>query len=147
MVYTKLTVKSMQIAYSAHHGQMDANGVPYIFHPYHVAEQMTDEVTVCAALLHDVAEDTEITLDDLAKEFPPEVIELLRKLTHDPDEDYYDYIMRIKSDPRAKAVKLADIAHNSDLSRIVDDSAVTAEKIERWKNKYEKAYKMLTEED
>ena len=62
MVYTPLTIKAMKLAYAAHHGQTDKSGVPYIFHPYHVAEQMTDEFTTCVALLHDVVEDTGLTL-------------------------------------------------------------------------------------
>ena len=61
-------------AYTAHHGQVDKSGVPYIFHPYHLAEQMTDEITTCVALLHDVVEDTDITFEELAQEFPPAVI-------------------------------------------------------------------------
>ncbi|MDE6092769.1 MAG: HD domain-containing protein, partial [Ruminococcus sp.] len=81
MIYTKLTNKAMRIAYEAHNGQYDVNGVPYIFHPYHVAEQMNDEITVCTALLHDVAEDTDITIEQLEKEFPKEVTEALKLLT------------------------------------------------------------------
>ena len=68
MVYTKLTVKAMKIAYNAHHGQLDRSGAPYIFHPYHLAEQMNDEYTVCAALLHDTVEDTDMTIEELEKE-------------------------------------------------------------------------------
>ena len=64
----------MKIAYQAHEGQVDACGIPYIFHPFHLAEQMTDEATTCAALLHDVAEDTDVTLADLSKEFPKDII-------------------------------------------------------------------------
>ena len=61
MIYTALTKKAMKVAYEAHHGQTDRSGTPYIFHPFHVAEQMDDELSVCTALLHDVVEDTEIT--------------------------------------------------------------------------------------
>ena len=67
MIYTPLTMKAMKIAYDAHHGQVDKSGVPYIFHPCHLAEQMTDEVSTCVALLHDVAEDTDVTLEQLAQ--------------------------------------------------------------------------------
>ena len=65
MTYTPLTYRAMHIAYNAHHGQVDKAGVPYIFHPMHLAEQMDDELSTCVALLHDVAEDSDITLDDL----------------------------------------------------------------------------------
>ena len=83
MIYTELTIRAMNLAYTAHHGQFDKGGVPYIFHPIHLAEQMEDELSCCAALLHDVAEDTDITLEDLAAEFPPEVVGAVRLLTHE----------------------------------------------------------------
>ena len=76
MIYTPLTKAAMEIAYRAHHGQLDKSGVPYIFHPIHLAEQMVDEVTVCVALLHDVVEDTDITFEALEGEgFTAEIIE------------------------------------------------------------------------
>lgn len=143
MIYTKLTNKAMQIAYMAHHGQTDCNGIPYVFHPYHLAEQMDDEISCCVALLHDVAEDTEVTLDELAKEFPQEIIEALKLLTHEKDTDYFDYVRRIKDNPIAKKVKLADLAHNMDRTRIVDCSVVSTEKLAKWDEKYSKAMKIL----
>ncbi len=143
MIYTKLTNKAMQIAYMAHHGQTDCNGIPYVFHPYHLAEQMDDEISCCVALLHDVAEDTEVTLDELAKDFPQEIIEALKLLTHEKDTDYFDYVRRIKDNPIAKKVKLADLAHNMDRTRIVDCSVVSTEKLDKWDEKYSKAMKIL----
>ncbi len=143
MIYTKLTNKAMQIAYMAHHGQTDCNGIPYVFHPYHLAEQMDDEISCCVALLHDVAEDTEVTLDELGKDFPQEIIEALKLLTHEKDTDYFDYVRRIKDNPIAKKVKLADLAHNMDRTRIVDCSVVSAEKLAKWDEKYSKAMKIL----
>ena len=74
MLYTALTVKAMRIAYDAHNGQFDKCGVPYVFHPFHLAEQMQDEYSVCAALLHDVVEDTDMTFEQLAEDFPEPVI-------------------------------------------------------------------------
>lgn len=146
MIYTKLTQKAMQIAYAAHHGQTDCNGMPYVFHPYHLAEQMDDEISCCVALLHDVAEDTEVTLDELARSFPQEVIEALKLLTHEKDTDYFEYVRRIKGNPTAKKVKLADLAHNMDRSRIVDSSAVSDEKLDKWDKKYSEAMKIIMEE-
>lgn len=143
MIYTELTVRAMRIAYEAHNGQYDVNGVPYIFHPYHVAEQMTDEITVCTALLHDVVEDTDVTFEELEQEFPEEVINALRLLTHKKGTDYYEYIERIGNNPVARAVKLADIEHNSDTSRITDKNAVSAEKLMHWKYKYSTARRIL----
>lgn len=63
MIYTKLTKLAMQISFDAHKDQKDKSGLPYIFHPFHLAEQMADEVTTCVALLHDVVEDTDITFE------------------------------------------------------------------------------------
>lgn len=118
MIYTDLTRKAMQIAYDAHHGAVDSTGAPYIFHPMHLAEQMDTEYACCAALLHDVVEDTDLTLDDLrAAGFPLPVIVAVGLLTHDPRVDYFDYVRALKPNPIAKAVKLADLKHNSDLSR------------------------------
>ena len=82
MVYTPLTNKALRFAYNAHHGQLDYNGIPFIFHPLHLAEQMDDELSCCAALLHDIVEDTELTLEDLRKEFPEEVVQIVALLTH-----------------------------------------------------------------
>lgn len=143
MIYTELTKRAMKLAYEAHHGQVDKGGVPYIFHPYHLAEQMTDEISVCAALLHDVVEDTNVTFEDLEKEFPEEIIEVLKLLTHDDDEDYYDYVRRLKDNPIAKQIKLADIAHNSDQTRLVGSTTDNPKSKEYFKNKYAKAIEIL----
>lgn len=143
MIYTELTNKAMRIAYEAHKGQYDVNGVPYIFHPYHVAEQMTDEITTCTALLHDVVEDTNMTFEELEQEFPEEVITALKLLTHEKGTDYYEYIEKAATNPVARAVKLADIEHNSDTSRITDKNVVPADKIIYWQNKYSTAKRIL----
>ncbi|MBQ7828584.1 MAG: HD domain-containing protein [Clostridia bacterium] len=127
MIYTKLTKMAMRIAFEAHKEQVDKCGVPYIFHPIHLAEQMTDEVTTCAALLHDVVEDTDMTFEDLtAAGFPDAVTDALRLLTHDPAVPYMDYVREIKKNPVATAVKLADLRHNSDTTRLdeINDKAV-----------------------
>ena len=142
MIYTELTRKAMNIAYKAHHGQLDHCGVPYIFHPLHLAEQMTTEHACCAALLHDTVEDTDLTLDDLrAAGMPPAVVFAVQQLTHDPSVDYFDYVRNIKPNAIAKAVKLADLAHNSDLSRL---DRVAFEDIER-NRKYAEAKAILEE--
>ncbi|MCF0150139.1 MAG: bifunctional (p)ppGpp synthetase/guanosine-3',5'-bis(diphosphate) 3'-pyrophosphohydrolase, partial [Firmicutes bacterium] len=127
MLYTPLTKKALALCFEAHKDQTDKAGLPYVFHPFHVAEQMKDEYTTVAALLHDVAEDSPYTVDELAATgIPKEVCDALRLLTHDPSESYFDYIRRLKDDPIARAVKRADLLHNSDLSRLdeVDDEAL-----------------------
>ena len=119
MLYTKLTKKAMEVAYFAHKNQLDKGGIPYIYHPIHIAEQMNDEVSVCAALLHDVVEDTGLTFQELSDMgFPYRVIEVLKLLTHSENMSYMDYIRGIKSDSVATAIKLCDLRHNSDLTRL-----------------------------
>ena len=144
MIYTALTNKAMKIAYSAHHDQLDKSGIPYIFHPIHLAETMDDEISCCVALLHDTVEDTSVSLEDLKAIFPPEVIDAVALLTHKEGTDYFDYVRLIKKNPVARKVKLADLAHNSDQSRCVGTD-LTEERKAAWKAKYEKATKILTE--
>ena len=90
-----------------------------MFHPYHLAELMDTEDSVCVALLHDTVEDTSITFEDLINEgFNDNVIEALKLLTHTDDTPYMEYIKKIKTNPLAVKVKLADLYHNSDLTRL-----------------------------
>ena len=143
MIYTPMTKKALRLCFDAHREQTDKTGLPYVFHPFHLAEQMTDELSTVCALLHDVVEDTEITLADLsAMGFPQEVTEVLALLTHDPAVPYFDYVRALSVNPIAKAVKLADLAHNSDLSRMEEDQ------IDEWAlkrtEKYKKAIEMLS---
>lgn len=144
MIYTHLTKKAMKIAFNAHKEQVDKNGIPYIYHPIHLAEQMNDENTTCVALLHDVVEDTEITFEDLAKEgFTDEILEALKLMTHDDAIPYLDYVRNIKNNPIATAVKLADLNHNSDLTRL----DVVDEKAKERVQKYKKAIEILAGRD
>ena len=119
MIYTNLTKKALKISFNAHKDQVDKTGVPYVFHPFHLAEQMDDEKSTCVALLHDVVEDTDYTFDDLRNEgFTKEIIDAIKLLTHDPSVPYLDYINMIKENVISTKVKLADLKHNSDLSRL-----------------------------
>ena len=140
MIYTELTIRAMNLAYNAHHGQFDKGGVPYIFHPIHLAESMDDEISTCVALLHDTVEDTDVTLEELAREFPKEVVEAIALLTHDENVEYFDYVRMIKTNPIATKVKLADLAHNGDPKRICNQGNQ-----ERRRVKYAAARKILTE--
>ena len=139
MIYTDLTKKALKISFNAHKDQLDKSGMPYVYHPFHLAEQMDDEYSTCVALLHDVVEDTNITLDDLSRFFPKEVIDAIALMTHDDSVPYLDYVKKIKTNPIASKVKLADLRHNSDLTRLdkIDDKAI--ERVE----KYKKAIRIL----
>lgn len=134
MIYTTLTKKALAISFAAHKDQVDKGGVPYVYHPFHVAEQMTDEISTCVALLHDVVEDSAYALDDLRKcGFPEKVVEALGLLTHDSNTNYFDYIRAIKNNPIARDVKLADLTHNSDLSRLEHVDAKAEERVKKYK--------------
>ena len=140
MIYTALTKKALKLCFQAHRDQTDKGGLPYVFHPFHLAEQMTEEDAAVAALLHDVVEDTAYTLADLADMgFPPQVIRALGRMTHDPAVPYLDYVRALKDDPIARQVKLADLRHNSDLTRLdtVDEKAVARAE------KYRQAIRLL----
>ena len=139
MVNTKLTRKAMNIAYNAHMNQFDKAGVPYIYHPIHLAEQMDTETECIVALLHDVVEDTEVTLEQLEKEFSKEVIEAIRLVTHDKDVKYKEYIKELSKNPIAKKVKIADLLHNSDETRL---EKITIKDVVR-REKYKKALEFL----
>ena len=127
MIYTENTKKALKLCFEAHKNQTDKSGMPYVFHPFHLAEQMDTEETTVVALLHDVVEDSELTLDDLRQMgFGDAVIAALALLTHDPAVEYMDYVRAVKDNPIARAVKLADLRHNSDLTRLdtVDEKAL-----------------------
>ena len=143
MIYTKQTKKAMRLAFEAHQGQLDKCGIPYVYHPLHLAEQMPDEDCTVAALLHDVVEDTDYSLEDLRRMgFPPRALEAVALLTHDPAEPYLDSVARVKQNPVARTVKLADLRHNSDLTRL---DTVTERDLARVE-KYAAALRLLEEQ-
>ena len=145
MIYTPLTKKALRICFDGHRDQVDKTGLPYVFHPFHLAEQMKDEYTTVVALLHDIVEDTDMTLAHLSElGFPTPVTEAIALMTHAPEVPYMDYVREIGKNPIARAVKLADLKHNSDLSRM-DVSEIDEWAIRRTE-KYKEAIRILTEE-
>ena len=138
MIYTELTKKALKLCFEAHQNQLDKSGLPYVFHPFHLAEQMDDELSTVCALLHDVVEDTPISLNDLlSMGFPKEVIDVLKLLTHQESISYIDYIYKISENPIARKVKIADLRHNSDITRLntIDDK--TEIRLEKYKEALE----------
>ncbi|MDE7424235.1 MAG: GTP pyrophosphokinase [Lachnospiraceae bacterium] len=142
MIYTPLINKALKLAYTAHSGQFDTGGIPYIFHPYHLAEQMDNETRTCIALLHDVVEDTDITLDQLSQEFPKQVTDALALLTHDSSVDYYDYVREVCGNLDASLVKLADLFHNMTNDRLLGIDISEAKK-KKWQDTYKKALDII----
>ena len=132
--------KAYKIAKKAHLGQVDKAGEAYIKHPEKVASFVKTDEEKAVAYLHDVIEDTELTLEDLYEYgLSKEVIEAVDIITKKRGEDYQSYLNSVKNNKLARAVKLADLRHNSDLTRL---TKVTEKDIKR-KEKYQKAIDFL----
>ncbi len=133
MFYTPMINKALLLAYDAHKNQVDKAGLPYIYHPFYLATQMETEDSIITAILHDVVEDSPYTFEDIDHHgFSSSIMAALQLLTHDDSEDYIEYIHRVKENELARIVKLADLEHNSDVSRLnhVDDK--TKERLHRY---------------
>ena len=142
MIYTPMTKMALKLCFEAHKEQVDKSGMPYVFHPFHLAEQMQTEEATVVALLHDLIEDTDYTIEDLTSMgFGKNITEAIALMTRADSVEYMDYVREIKNNPIAKAVKLADLKHNSDLSRldVVDEKALNR------REKYLNAIKLLEE--
>ena len=132
--------KAYEIAKKAHLGQIDKAGEDYIKHPEKVASFVNSDEEKAVAYLHDVIEDTELTLEDLREYgFSKEVLEAVDVITKKKGQDYQTYLNSVKENKLARVVKLADLRHNSDLTRLIN---ITEKDIER-KEKYQKAIDFL----
>lgn len=132
-----------ELATSAHAGQVDKAGNPYIQHPARVAASLTDDETIATAWLHDVVEDTTVTLDQLAEQFPPNIVDAVDALTKRADESRAQYYERVRTNPIALTVKLADINDNSNPERLSKLDRATRDRLEA---KYTAAAESLTAE-
>ncbi len=142
MIYTPMTKLALKLCFEAHKDQLDKSGLPYVFHPFHLAEQMTDEHTTVVALLHDIIEDSRCTIDDLrALGFDENILDAISLMTHDESVPYMEYVAQIKTNPIARTVKLADLRHNSDMSRL--DQVTPRD--EARAEKYKKAIELLSQ--
>ncbi len=140
MLYTPMTKAALKLCFEAHKDQLDKSGMPYVFHPFHVAEQMNTEEEICVALLHDVMEDTDYTADDIrAIGMSEPVMEALLLLTHDPSVAYMEYVTALSDNPLARKVKMADLRHNMDVNRF--DQMTEYDTTRR--EKYTQAYMLL----
>ena len=144
MFYSELINKAIDISYSAHHGQTDKAGRPYFLHPATVASKMDTEAEICTAFLHDVVEDTAIPIEELRAVFPPEITDAVDVLTHREGMSWEDYIRTIKTNPIARKVKLSDLAHNMDITRLSGRPDLM-EDYEQRRAKYEMAEKILND--
>ena len=138
MIYTDATKKALKLMCEKHRDQMDRSGLPYILHPFHVAERMDDEESTIVALLHDIVEDTDTTFEDLEGcGFSEKVIAALRLMTHEEGVDYYDYVKMIGTNPLARKVKIADLEHNMQLGRLDKVREKDRERFEKYKTCHE----------
>ena len=133
--------RAIELAKQHHEGQTDKAGKPYIEHPLRVMNQVESEEEKIVAVLHDIVEDTDISLDDLRSEgFSEEVVSAVECLTKQDGENYDSYIERISFNPLAVKIKLADLEDNRDLTRLPEVTDKDLERIE----KYDKALEKLT---
>ena len=132
---------ALSIAKKAHEEQYDKAGVAYIKHPLFVASLVDTKEEKAVALLHDVLEDSPYTAEELILAGLPEtVVTAVQVLTKKKGQDYQQYLELVKSNPIARCVKLADLKHNSDLSRL---ATITEKDMERFE-KYKKAIDYLS---
>ena len=138
MIYTKRTKLAMELCIEAHQGQVDKGGYPYILHPIHLAESMDDESETIVAFLHDVLEDCpEYTMEILEERIglTEQEKESLRLITHDKSVPYMEYCQKLSLDPIARKVKVADLRHNLDYTRM-EDSKERSEKMREYYDCY-----------
>lgn len=127
---------ALQLAKQAHKGQKDKAGKDYIQHPIHVAEQMQTDIEKTVAYLHDVVEDTDVTLSLLQEMgFPGEVVDAVDAITKRSGEEYNDYLQRVVGNPIARKVKIADMEHNSDITRFENPTEKDKERCNKYKTK------------
>lgn len=133
--------EAIQVARRAHEGQLDKSGRPYIGHPLRVMGALRDEHERMAAVLHDVVEDTSVTLADLeAAGCPAQVLAAVAAISKQPGEDQATYLARVAANPIARTVKLADIADNLSPDRLARLDVATQERL---RAKYESALRHL----
>ena len=126
--------RAIAIAATAHEGQVDKGGSPYILHPLKVMLRVNTLEERIVAVLHDVVEDCGISFDDLRNEgFSETVLMAIASVTKVPDESYEEFIERAAQNPIGRVVKLADLEENSDLSRIAQPSWEDLERVEKYR--------------
>jgi len=118
MGYSSDVEKAQKIATEAHKGAVDKSGQPYILHPERVAAGVKTPEEKVVAWLHDVVEDTNVSMEEIEREFGPETAVAVRAITHEKEEPWAAYLMRVKANEVAKAVKISDLIDNSNLSRL-----------------------------
>lgn len=134
MIYTGKTKKAIKLMFDKQKNEIDKGGMPYVFHPFHLAEQMESEDEVVVALLHDIIEDTDVTIKELTKMgFTKQETDAISIMTHNKNDSYEKYIKKISTNKLATKVKIADLKHNLDITRLNEIKTKDLEKIEKYK--------------
>ncbi len=129
----KLLALAIAIATKAHDGQFDKAGKPYISHPLTVMAQMDTLESKIVAILHDAIEDSDLKITDLVQQgFPDFIVKAIAAITKLKGEPYEDYILRVKSNAIARKVKIADLTHNMDISRIPNPTEKDFQRLEKY---------------
>lgn len=130
---------AISIALKAHKGQVDKGGNPYILHPLAVMNRVETIEEKIVAVLHDVVEDTEVTIDQLKETgFSEEILEAINLLTRAKEDSYEEFIDKTLKNRIARNVKIADIKENMNLSRIQDPSEQDYMRLEKYKRALER---------
>jgi (p)ppGpp synthase/HD superfamily hydrolase len=133
--------RAIAVAAQAHVDQQDKSGAPYILHPLRMMLRMDTEAEMMVAVLHDVVEDTDWSIDKLRSTgFPEVVLTAVESVTHREGESYDDFVARAAANPIARKVKRADLEDNMDVRRIDDLADRDLERIK----KYHRAWRILT---
>lgn len=130
-----------EFAEKKHFGQVDKAGVAYIEHPRAVAAKLDGEKEKIVAFLHDTVEDTDATVEEIRTIFGDEIAEAVSCITHDKSVPYLEYIKKVKENELARKVKLADLSHNMDLTRIPEVTEIDRKRVEK---RYKKAVEILS---
>lgn len=132
--FETLLALAITLANQAHAGQLDKAGKPYISHPLTVMSQMNTPESKIVAVLHDAIEDSDLTIADLVRQgFPEFITEAIAAITKRDGEPYEDYILRVKSNAIARKVKIADVTHNMNISRIANPTEKDFQRLEKYK--------------
>ncbi len=130
---------AIRLALEAHAGSTDSSGAPAFLHPIRVMSRMLTEAEMMAAVLHDLIEDTDITLDRLREQrYPPEVVDAVDALTHREGEPFDDYIERASGNALARRIKIVDLEDNMDLRQSVASGAEDPERLGRLRRAWER---------
>lgn len=132
-----LVERAYEIAKKAHEGQVDSQNKPYITHPEYVASLCETEEEKIVAYLHDTVEDTSVTLEQIREEFGDIIADAVALMTHDASVEYMEYVKEIAKNPLARKVKLCDLTHNMDISRVPNPKPYHYERVEKYKKAYE----------